>query len=62
MVSKDPSELTVDKSSVLPRGEPDGLCLALGGATDECKLEKVSGDSKETLERVASDWFGEGHG
>lgn len=49
MVGEDPSG---DKSSVLPRGEPDWP--RLGGASDVWRLEKVSGDSDGTLERVDS--------
>lgn len=54
MVGEDPSE---DKLSMLPGGEPD----MFGGARDEWRLEKVSGDSDGTLERVDSEVAGEGH-
>lgn len=58
MVGEDPSE---DRFSMLPRGKPDGLGLVLVGAKDEWRLEKVSGDSDGTLERVDSEVVGEGH-
>lgn len=48
---KDP---TGDKFSMPPRGEPDGL--------DAWRLDKISGDSDGTLERVDSEVAGEGHG
>lgn len=58
MVGEDPTE---DKSSKLPRGEPDGLWLMFGGAKDEWRLENVSGHSDGTLERLVSEVSGEGH-
>lgn len=56
MLSEDPK----NKFSMLPRGEPEGLGLMFGGARDEWRLEKVPGDSDETLERVDSERSGEG--
>lgn len=50
-----------DKFSTLPRGEPGGLCVKFGGTRDEWRLEKVSGDSDGTLEKVDSEVAGEGH-
>lgn len=59
MVGEDPTE---DKFSMLSQGEPDRFWLMFGGVRDEWRLEKVSGDSDGTLERVDSEVAWEGHG
>lgn len=54
----DLSDPTVDRFSVLPRGETDGLIL--GGARDEWRLRKVLGDSVGVLGKMGSESLGEG--
>lgn len=55
MVGEDPAE---DKFSVLPKGDSEGLWLMFSGAVDEWRLEKVSGDSDGTLEKMDSEVAG----